>query len=97
MPNSTGRSVLVPLRSNFGADHINCDDGFGAHIVRNGISIYDANVHNGGSTSFIRHILTLSAGDLVDFVVEPGPNGDQDCDPTSLKVKVKLIPCVTAR
>jgi len=89
--------VLVPLRSNFGADHINCDNGFGAHIARSGISIHDANVHNGGITSFIRHIITLSAGDFADFVVEPGPNGDSDCDSTSLKVTVKLIPCVTAQ
>lgn len=71
-------------------------DGFGAHIVRNGISIFDKNVPNGGSTSFIRHILTLSAGDLVDFVVEPGPNGNQDCDSTALKIEVVLIPCATA-
>ena len=75
---------------------LNCGDGFGAHIVRNGISIFDKSVPNGESTSFIRHILTLSAGDLVDFVVEPGPNGNQDCDSTALKIEVVLIPCATA-
>jgi hypothetical protein len=75
---------------------LNCGDGFGAHIVRNGISIYDADVHSGGSTSDFR-VITLSAGDLVDFVVEPGPNGNQECDSTALKVIVRLIPCVTGQ
>jgi len=72
----------------------NGGDGVGAHMVLNGKSIYDANVPNGGETSDFR-VLTLSAGDLVDFVVDPGPKGDQAQDSTALKIIVRFIPCVT--
>lgn len=65
----------------------NGGDGFGAHIVLNGASIFDANPANGGSTSDARAI-SLSAGDFLDFVVEPGPSGDQNFDSTALKVVI---------
>ncbi len=66
---------------------LNGGDGFGAHIVVNGVSIFDANAANGGSTSDMR-TMTLSAGDLVDFVVDPGPSGDQNFDATALKADI---------
>ena len=66
----------------------NGGDGFGAHIVLNGVSIFDANPPNGGNTSDTR-TLSLSAGDLVDFVVDPGPSGNQNFDATALSVTIK--------
>jgi hypothetical protein len=68
----------------------NCGDGFGAHVVVNGTSIYDANPGNGGNTSFTT-TLSLVGGDVVDFVVDPGLAGDQGCDATALRVTINDV------
>ncbi len=60
----------------------NGGDGFGAHMVVNGTSIYDANPDNGGDTSFTT-TLSLVGGDLVDFVVDPGIAGTPTPTPTA--------------
>ena len=65
----------------------NGGDGVGVHIVVNGNAIYSANVPNGGATSDMRTISFL-AGDIVDFVVEPGPNEDQNFDATGIKIVI---------
>jgi sugar lactone lactonase YvrE len=65
----------------------NGGDGFGAHVIVNGTSIYDANPGNGGNSSFTS-TLSLIGGDVVDFVVDPGVFGDQNFDSTALKVTI---------
>src|SRR6266481_869447 len=66
----------------------NGGDGFGAHVVVDGSSIYDANPPNGGSTSFTT-TLPLISGGVVDFVVDPGVAGDQNFDATSLNIAIQ--------
>ena len=65
----------------------NGGNGFGAYVVLNGVSIFAANPANGGSTSD-EQAISLSAGDLLDFVVDPGPNGDQSFDTTALRISI---------
>ncbi len=62
-------------------------DGIGAHIVVNGASVFDQNLGTGGSASDAR-VVSLSTGDMVDFVVDPGPVGNQISDSSGLKILI---------
>jgi hypothetical protein len=81
-----------------GSFHISADwqdfddgggDGVDVHLIKNGTtSLFDAIISNGGSAVFPSGWFALSAGDTLDFVVGPGPNGDFLFDTTGLRATI---------
>jgi hypothetical protein len=67
--------------------HFGNGDGFDAHLVLNGISLFDANLADGQSTADTRSLL-LAPGDRLDFVVGPGAFGSNTNDSTGLRVTI---------
>jgi hypothetical protein len=86
----------APYNSNFSisAEWADLDwnggDGFGAHVVLDGTSIFDRNPANTEGTSY-SDVRTVIGSEVVDFVVDPGPAGNQNFDATSLKITIEDV------
>ena len=57
------------------------------HVLHNGVPVFDSPV-DGSSVAEFSLPIRLKAGDTLDFVAGPGPNGDNDFDPTGFNVTI---------
>lgn len=63
------------------------------HVVKNGVSLFDAEVTGGlpaatNAQTHSVHGMAVAAGDIVDFIVGPGPGGRFECDSTGVSVQI---------
>jgi hypothetical protein len=57
------------------------------HVLKNGTPLFDSPV-NGTDTASFSLAVDVAAGDTIDFAVGPGPNGNNDFDPTGFNVTI---------
>lgn len=57
------------------------------HVLRNGAPLFDSPL-NGSETASFSLAIDVAAGDTVDFVAGPGPDGNNDSDPTGFNVTI---------
>lgn len=81
---STGSYVLSSIFS--GID----GGGTDVHILNNGAQIFTANI-TGGSTSNFGNTLSLTAGDLIDFAVGVGTDGNFFSDSTGIAATLSTV------
>lgn len=62
------------------------------HIFLNGVSIFDGAVNGNGASQDYTGSLTLSVGDVVDFVVGYGSNRSYNSDSTALSATLTYTP-----
>jgi hypothetical protein len=57
------------------------------HVLKNGVAVFSSPV-NGSQVARFSLVTDLVAGDTVDFAAGPGPDGNNDSDPTGFNVTI---------
>jgi len=72
-------------------DDIECGDGIGYRILRNGVEVQTRTLIPASLTpSQINTNISVSEGDVLDFIVDVGDNSNSFCDDVALEVSVSL-------
>lgn len=62
------------------------------HVLRNGVSLYAALINGAGNAQGFNATLTFAAGDVIDFAVGVGSNGDFVDDSTGFRATFSTAP-----
>lgn len=62
------------------------------HVLRNGVSLFDGLVNGYGATQTYGVTMAFAAGDVIDFAVGMGSNGNYVDDSTGLRVTLSTAP-----